>query len=184
MKKVSIDFDEVLYGLHEAHAIFLKEEYGVDVKRKDVTDWNYLIDNYPNITEVWSEWNKYIRGDLLEGSIGFVKKVNELFGIDNVKIVTATHTDIIKEKDVFVKEHFDNEVIHSCKQKFLYTKDSILLDDHGKNIIDHVRENSAPGIIFDQGYGWNQNKAENHVKDIYRAASYDEVLYILKHVKG
>ena len=42
MRKISIDFDEVLYNLNEATQKFLEKTYNETVDRKNITYWSYL----------------------------------------------------------------------------------------------------------------------------------------------
>lgn len=177
---ISVDFDEVLYNLHDAHNAFLQKEHGVMLERRDITYWDYLKDNFPNIKEVWSTWEKYSQGCLKDGAILFMDILNAKYGVENIQIVTASHPNIIDKKNEFISMFFPkNKVIHSTHEKFHYTKGTFLIDDNADNIMQHEYHNKTRGIVFDHSdeYGWNK-----HHPSLTRASSYKEVVQLLDEI--
>lgn len=177
---ISLDFDETLWDLHEASLSFIKEHYGVkSLSQKDITYWEYLTDNFPRIRECWGDFQLYSKGKPIEGSIEFMKNLKKIVHRDDIQIVTASFPDIIEGKTELIKSLFDIDNIIHTSNKSEFTKNSILIDDGLHNIVSHRDVNDGISIIFDLGYGWNQNKIEDNEK-IFRANSYDNVLDIIR----
>jgi len=184
IEQVNIDFDDLLYGLLEVNTNFIKREYGISLKREEIVHWNYLIDNFPRIIEVWSNWKEYKEGKMMEGSIEFVNDTNDLFGAKNVNILTASHPNIEKEKDKMISDIFPgNNIVHAYNPKHTYSNNSIMIDDNLDNVSGHATNNSCPGVIFDQGYGWNQKRIEKEISGLHRVKNYNEALQIFEHIK-
>lgn len=81
-----------------------------------------------------------------------------------------------------IKERFeiDCSIIHT-NEKHLHTRNTILVDDSPKNIIQHIEKNIVPGIVFDLGYGWNKDLKEDN-KLIFRGNSYNETFDIISNL--
>ena len=181
IKGVSFDFDDVLYNLTKINLKYIKEQYGIELKPKQVTDWNYYKNSgFESILEnVWNNPQKYLESELIDGAYEFYKEVENIYGKDNIQIITASFPNIINVKDQYIKDIFNNDckIIHT-HDKFLYTKDTILIDDSINNILKHVEVNKNPAILFSLDYGWNSDfKEDNEI--IYRANSYNEALNVL-----
>lgn len=176
--KISLDFDDVLNRIHLCTNAYLKEHYGVEVDPKDIPTWSYLVDTYPKIVNAWGDFNYYGLSQPIEGSVNFVDTLKKLFGAHNIQIVTNTYPSIIIEKTNMIHKIYGVETIFHTSEKHKYTKGTILIDDAIHNIESHIKTNS-PGILFDLGYGWNQDKIEDRHDNVYRANSYNDVLSIL-----
>lgn len=178
--KISLDFDETIWNLHNATEVFLKETYGIQSLRKeDISYWEYLTDNFPRIKECWGDFNHYSKGSPIEGSLEFLKELKKLVHVDDIQIVTATYPQIIEDKTSLIKEIFKLDNIIHTSNKAEFSKDSILIDDGLHNIISHRDSNDGISIIFDLNYGWNQDIIEDN-KKTFRAKSYKDVLDIIK----
>ena len=176
--KISLDFDDVLNKIHVCTNAYLKEHYGVEINPKDIPTWAYLVERYPKIINAWGDFNYYGLSTPIEGSINFVETLKKIFGAHNIQIVTNTYPSIIIEKTKMIHQIYGVEQIFHTSEKYKYTKGTILIDDALHNIEAHIKTDS-PGIIFDLGYGWNQEKMEEQHENVYRAKSYNDVLKIL-----
>lgn len=181
---VSLDFDDMLYNLCLLNTRYLKLKYGLNVNPLDIKKFSYYIDNgYETIIkDLWDNPEKYLESDLYEGALEFFNKIKKLVGRNNLQIVTSSFPNVIKEKDNFIKNilQLDCDVIHT-KDKYLYTKNTILVDDCLDNIISHVEKNQNPGIIFNLGFGWNLDHQEDN-NLIFRGNSYDETFDLIEYI--
>lgn len=180
----NVDFDDVMYGLIEVNIKFIYREYGVLLSPIEVSHWNYLIDKFPRIREVWGNWDEYKHGEVIEGGMEFMSKLNQLFGKNNVNILTASDPRIAEEKDKMIAKLFPgNKVIHAYEAKHLYSAGSVTIDDNIGNVLGHVIHNNCPGIIFDNGYGWNQEKVEDEISGLYRVNNFDSAYDLMKEIR-
>lgn len=174
MKKISLDFDEVLYNLSLASSKFIREVYGAELDNSKVTYWEYLTDHFPRIKEAWGDFSLYSQGEIFKDAPDFVRELQKKY---EVQIVTSSYPGIISQKDEMIQDVFRVNVIHT-HQKDKVTQNSLLIDDGLHNITAHINAGNGKAIIFDKGYGWNQAKLENG-EDIFRAKSYEDILRIL-----
>lgn len=176
MVKVSLDFDDVLYDLNKLNLEFIKNKYGVSLNKKDISSWDFFIDNGYNkiVDEIWNNSENYFKSNLIDGAKGFYNRLVKEYGIDNIQIITHSFDNTKKLKDDFIKKlGFHCKVIHA-KDKFIYTKDTVLIDDNPINIEKHIRINGDKGIVFDLDYGWNQDFKEDYLYS-FRVKSYDQL---------
>lgn len=178
-KKISVDFDNVLYNLEELNVKSVKEIYGVQISTIDILNWDFYPDNYPKITEIWGDWSRYSKGNFFSGDKLFIDYLKEKY---EVQIVTASYDSITKEKDKMIYERYgDLKIIHSGKNcKSIFTKKSCLIDDGLHNIKAHIEKNNMPSIIVDIDYGWNQGFESSLT---YRASSFESIIQGLSHFK-
>lgn len=181
IKGVSFDFDDVLYNLTKVNLKYIEDKYGVKLKPNEVNSWTYYHDNgFGSIIEnVWNNPQKYLESDLIEGAYEFYKEIEGVYGKDNIQIITASFPNIINVKDDYIKSIFNHDcnIIHT-HDKYLYTKDTILIDDSVNNIVKHIEHNNNPAILFGLDYGWNSNFKEDN-ENLFRANSYEEALNIV-----
>lgn len=171
MKKISLDFDNVLFDLESLNIKTVKELYGVDMTAMDIDNWDFYPNNYPLIKNIWGDWDLYKKGSFFEGDQNFVQTLQKQF---EVQIVTASYETIEDQKDELIHNRYgDIKIIHTRTGKAPYTQDSILVDDGLHNITDHININGLPAILVDRQYGWNQDY--KHVLAT-RASDYDSIL--------
>lgn len=178
-KILSIDFDEVLYNLSDVTNNFILETYG-EVTHPDLIGWEYFNDNFPLVvSECWNNEHVYSKGELIDGAENFMLELINLYSVDNLQIVTNSLPNVVNFKNKFIKDKFGNiDVIHT-KEKWKYTKDTILIDDAIHNVIDHSEINNCESILFDKDgkYVWNHVDIDNRL--ITRLKSYEDILYFL-----
>lgn len=171
MKKISLDFDNVLFDLESLNIKTVKEIYGVNMTAIDIDNWDFYQNNYPLIMNIWGDWNLYSKGSFFDGDQDFVQTLKKQF---EVQIVTASYETIEKQKDEMIYNRYgDIKIIHTRTGKAPYTKDSILVDDGLHNVTDHININRMPAILVDRQYGWNQNYIHALAT---RASDYDSIL--------
>jgi len=182
MKKCFIDYDCVLYDLQSTVIKKVKKDYGVTLSYSDIKYWNFVIEKFPISANVYTDLEHYSKGVHFDGSVDFMNTLYDIFGKENVYIITDSHPSLIKSKDEEIFNIYGTtNVIHEA-YKHLVTGDNFLCDDSIDNIINHVSHNEKGiGFIFDyEGlYGWNKNPMENRSERIFRKTSYEEVI---KHI--
>jgi len=181
MKKISLDFDGVVYDLDTLHQVFIKETYGENYSTTDATYWEYLYERYPSIVKVWTDWAIYKTAPFIDGAIDFVDELKKRYGSESIQFVTSSPESIQKEKTKMIEKIFGLDVIHVTKEKkSIYTNGTILMDDAKHNIIDHLENTPNQAILFDLNgaYGWSKDfkVCERSV----RAKSYADVLKIFE----
>jgi len=177
-KIISLDWDNVIYNLEQVNLDFVKEVYGVSEESVNIKTWSCYVDKYPEITSVWGDFSKYSRGELIPGAINFVKELKNRGYI--VQIITHSYESIIAEKELWMKINFpDIKIIHA-KDKFLYSQNSILIDDAQHNVEQHLEYNKIKGesILFDYNgnYGWAKGYKG------HKAQSYEKALSIIEKI--
>lgn len=181
---ISLDFDDVMYNLTKINLEFIEREYGIKLDPLKINRFSYYIDEgYKKIIEgVWNNKDVYITSELYNEAKEFYIKLIEKYGRNNVQIVTTSLPNIIPNKNKMIKERFeiDCSIIHT-NEKHLHTRNTILVDDSPKNIIQHIEKNIVPGIVFDLGYGWNKDLKEDN-KLIFRGNSYNETFDIISNL--
>ena len=180
---LSFDWDAVFFNLGEIVHADIYKKHGIQLTDKDVVHWDFYRENYPESIRIWQIWEKYKEGKLIAGATDFINKISALVNQEQIKIVTSTHPKLCHDsKSKFIKKltGFDN-IIHSS-DKYLYTKGTLLIDDNLDNIRKHVDNNINDfGLIFDLGYGWNQEPIENTHDRIFRARSYNEAYVFIEN---
>lgn len=181
---ISLDFDDVMYNLTKINLEFIEREYGIKLDPLKINRFSYYIDEgYKKIIEgVWNNKDVYITSELYNEAKEFYIKLIEKYGRNNVQIVTTSLPNIIPNKNKMIKERFeiDCSIIHT-NEKHLHTRNTILVDDSPKNIIQHIEKNIVPGIVFDLGYGWNKDLKEDN-ELIFRGNSYNETFDIISNL--
>lgn len=181
---ISLDFDDVMYNLTKINLEFIDREYGIKLDPLKIDKFSYYIDEgYKKIIEgVWNNKDVYITSELYNEAKEFYIKLIEKYGRNNIQIVTTSLPNIILNKNKMIKERFeiDCSIIHT-NEKYLHTRNTILVDDSPKNIIQHIEKNIVPGIVFNLGYGWNKDLKEDN-KLIFRGNSYNETFDIISNL--
>jgi hypothetical protein len=180
MENLSIDFDCVLYDLSTITNNFIKNHYG-EVTHPDLIGWDYFNENFPLVVkECWNNPEEYSKGKFIVGAIEFMNELINLYGVDKLQIVTNSLPNVIDYKNQLIRETFsDIDVIHT-KEKWKYTKGTILIDDAIHNIEEHCNKNKSLGIIFDLDgkYTWNHKSIDS--SHVMRVKSYNEIIDYLR----
>lgn len=181
IKKISLDFDSVLWNLEIMARRKIEKHYGKIFLPHQISHFDFYKD-YPEAEKAFSSFEDYQTAEPIQGSVEFLKELITIYGENNIQIVTSSPVNIIKEKEKLIKEIYNFEnIIHSHK-KSKHTKNTILIDDAIHNIKDHVVTNEQPALLFDLNgtYGWNKEKVEKLYKNVHRVHNYEEVKEKLK----
>jgi len=181
MKVISLDFDGPIFNLEHLHAEHILQNYDKKYHSSEVTHWEYLYENYPTITECWTNWDNYKKAPFVDGALEFIEELKKRYGVSALQIVTSSPVSIQEEKTKMITDILGIDVIHVTKEaKSIYTKGTILIDDATHNIVDHLENTSDFGILFDLDgqFGWNKEFIP--CERSARNETYDEVLQCLE----
>ena len=185
-KLINIDFDGPLYDLQSVQNEFLLQETGVLVKPEDVQTWDYYIDNHPRIFEVWSNFEHYSKGSLIQGARKFFDDLMKIPGItiDDVCILTHTRGDMDDKKDELIRRLLPDhkvDIYHvHAKDKQDIVGTNFIVDDYD-DTIKRCSENGATCSLFDGNiYHYSEKGIENSLNNVTRAMSHDDVIHSIE----
>jgi len=187
LKKCFVDYDSFLYDLQKAAIIKAKNDYGISLTYEEISHWNFFKEHFPKSLNAYTEWDHYSKGVHFEGSVEFMHSLYDIFGKENVFILTNSHPSLIEQKDKEIEEIYGTTNIIHAEDKYLITGDNFLLDDYCVNIVNHTNHNKGGhGVLFDYKgkYGWNKEPIECSSSRIVRKTSYSAILDYIKEVKG
>lgn len=182
--RVYVDYDSTLNNLTEAWLQWIVEHYGVTITLEEINSYHYIGEKLGRqVNDFWKTPGNYsMYVDLYPGALEFFLTLQKIFGRDNVFILTSTPTkDVRGEKSELASMQLgitQDMVIHAC-DKWVHTKDSLIIDDYPAHILDHVKINRAPAVLFDRFglYGWS--KLKNY--DDYDTTQHDEFIIQAEH---
>ena len=194
------DLDDVLCNFVESWNIWLYENGHTSkiLLNEDIHTYDYYIRRFDRkVLDFYQVENPYEdRVEPLDGALFFLEWCQEEF--DNVTILSYASTEHNKKcKREFVKKHFgfDNIKFSDSKvEKFMFTKNSILVDDYPINLIQHTKNNLNPSILFNYNCKNTWANYYNHPDEIrelgqvltskcHIAENYEEVKDILTFIK-
>jgi len=179
---LSLDFDSIFWDWMKNVNIFMAENNLSQIDSMEVTNWNYIIDNFPDASITWENWQHYVKSGPIDGAIEFAFILNKIFG-DRIQVVTASHDSFTDEKDKLIKEVFGFKKIIHTFHKSEHTKNTILIDDAVHNIKCHAETHKDDvGLLFDNRYGWNQEKIEDIYDNVYRLTSYEDIFRYFRDI--
>lgn len=153
-KLISLDFDDCLYDLMSLNVRYVKDNYGVINIHRKIKNYYHIYHTYPSIgDDLWNHPENYIQGKLLQGAKEFYIELVDYYGVDAIQIVTSSMENIVDVKNEMIREKFGItcDIKHSIFNKISkheLTGNTVLVDDHIDNVINHVEFNDASGIIF------------------------------------
>lgn len=178
-----VDFDEVLWDLHQATNEWTKKNHNFSFTKRDCNCWTFTPDRFPEVLEeVYNTWDVYKTAGYIEGAEGFVKDLLERYGEDNVVCITSTMPNLLPHKDELIHALGIKHIIHAHK-KHEHSGGYVLIDDAMHNVLEHVMAKNGHAIMVDMGYGWNQQPLENLYDTIHRANNYADILGLLKYIE-
>lgn len=183
MKKLSIflDMDGVLADTHSELLKRYNSEYGLDLKKDDLTAWDLS-----QIQKEGTSLTKYFNMPGFFASLpvyeGAQKGVKALSSIKCIELFVATVSTKVgySEKERWLQRHFPeipkNNIVFTARKDML--AGDIIIDDALHNVCP---TNCKHAILFDQP--WNRTKAECNVfsnvkccNKIFRAYSWNDVV--------
>lgn len=193
-KLLSFDVDSVLLDTEEVIFEYVKKNYNTVIGPKDVTHWTYYIENFPSVLQYFGNPEIYEKVEPIYDMIEVMSEVIELYGAENIQLITSSHEAISEAKEDAVNRYYGHlkdwdkiDIVHvglnhesdgKSHHKHEYSENTILIDDAIHNIEDHLNYNHDNfGILVDFGYGWNQDFNNNRAP---RAKSPSSILDIIK----
>jgi hypothetical protein len=177
--KAYLDYDSVMVDMGDWWLRVLNEEHGTNYTTQDLTHWDRIAELFPNAYD-YLKPGMYTDVLPIKDSQWFVDTLKLKYGEENVIIVSHTVFGCEEEKHEHAKYFFDikeENIIHA-RNKWQFTSDGFLVDDHKGNIIPHVLNNPQIGFLFNHygRYGWNQlDESERHPA-IIEAQTYGHIL--------
>lgn len=182
--KIYIDLDSVLANIDSVWCNWMNQELGINIKPEDILFWDYPKMLYGNIvSEFWNLETIYEDCAIFEGAIEFIDSLKELYGKENIIVISAKYDSLIEAKNEWIERWLGDTLAIHESQKFKFTKDGILIDDRFENVVLHVTENNKPGILFNYNnkYCWVSNFALSAANyGITYLTDYTNVLEFLK----
>lgn len=185
--KIFLDFDSTLVDLHEPYINWLKAEKNIKIKTKDISHWNWVIEQYGEDTSNYFKIDGIYEKEVkpISGSQLFIKTLNKLYGKENVFIISNSFKNMVIEKTEYARKNYDifiNNFIH-VEDKWKFTSDGILVDDAPHNVVNHTINNRKPSILFNyrNRYGWA--KLKNPISMITTCIGYSDCLNIIEKSK-
>ena len=178
---ISFDVDSVLLDTETIILKKIKEIYDVELSLKDVTYWNFYKNEYPLVLDVFQDISFYNNVNKIQNMDIIMKNVISTYGSNNIQLITSSSKISAISKENCLDKHFGKikdfnkiKIIHvglydennNSHHKYIYSKNTILIDDGIHNVSDHVEINKNNALLIDYGYGWNQNYKHNLVKRI------------------
>ena len=205
--KIFIDYDTTLINLIDPWIKWINEKYQVSLQTDDINRWYYLGDVFgAEANDFWKseKYNHYTDRDVYKpynGAVDFFHTVQNIFGRENVYIISSSRNHHIAEKIEHAKYYFSidpSNFISVKDKKYVLTKNGILIDDYPLHVMEHIHYNNHPGIVFnyENRFGWS--KESNYLLDPTLSdflevvqnkkfsikTSYEEVLYLLNNNRG
>lgn len=162
--RVYLDMDNTLVDLADGWVKWLKKKNIANITSKDILNWDWISENFGNKSnDYWKTPGIYERDILpIPGSITFVAALQKIYGKDDVVIISNSARNMIAEKTDYAVKHFkvDSGNILHVEHKSQYTFDGVLIDDAPHNIINHIKQNQVPGLLFNYRNRWGWAKLE------------------------
>jgi len=177
-KQIFVDFDCVLSDLQFVTRGYAKEKYNISLTDRDIVSWEFW-GQYPKVFQCFSNLKLYSQAPIYTGAVEFMNNLYNLFGKENVFILTHSHSNLVDYKNELIKEVFNTDNVIHAKDKYLVTGDNVLIDDYLGNIEGHVNHNKGGfGIIFDKDgeFGWNKEPLEHRHDRVVRLETYEKII--------
>ena len=172
---ISVDFDSTLNNLLEAWVYYINKEekpsklYTI----QDIIKWDDKI--LHRNKEFIKNRLLYKKVKVLIGAKEFIKELRKL---DEVQIVSITPNYHIEPKMEFIKKHFGSvPIIFMEKDKYKFTKSSLLIDDNLNNLEEHQKYNNGKCIVFSNKEKYVYNRTNKFV----RLGNYTDIIKYIKN---
>lgn len=166
--KIYVDYDTTLVNLIDVWLEWVKEHFHVSFRTMDINRWYFLRDTIGKKAHWFYQHFGYLSDKEKEsiqpfkGAVEFIKNLQDVFGAENVCILSSTGGDVDRESKIsHIKCHFPMLGEEQCKlvphgPKHPYTKDSVLVDDYSLHVLEHVHYNDSLGFLFNyqNRFGW------------------------------
>ena len=157
-KRLAIDMDQVICDLLTVWIDRYNNDYGDNLKKEDITEWNWHHLTKPEcgkkVYEYLDDQNMFENLPVIEGSQEVVKELSEKYEILIVTAPWNVYNVIPKYK--WLKKHFafiDERNYVFTRNKSLVKADW-LIDDKAKNFEGFVGQ----GLLYDAPHNKNENR--------------------------
>ena len=184
--KVYVDLDSTLVDLMSEWIKWLNDEKFIKIKTQNILHWEYLSEKYgEHVNDFWKQKGIYNNIKPINGSIEFMYILKKMYGKENVVVISKCVKSNQEEKVKYSEKIFGvlpNNFINAS-DKWQFTSDGILIDDAPHNVIDHVKRNNKPAILFNyrNRYGWANIKEK--VPFVSKCKDYAECLEVIDKSK-
>jgi len=163
--KIFVDYDTTLVNLIDPWVSWINERYNVNISPNDINRWYFLGEVFgPEANNFWKseEYNHYTNRDIFQpydGAIEFFHTLQDIYGQENVLIISSTKDHHKEEKIEHAKHYFgieSDKFIAVEKGKHTLTVGGILIDDYPLHVMEHIEYNKQKGIVFnfENRFGW------------------------------
>ena len=180
--RIYLDFDSTLVDLVSGWINWLKLEKNIRIMQGDITSWNWISETFgEDVNDYWKIKGIYNTIKPIPGSIEFVTVLKDLYGKENIFIISHSDVTMKKEKELYAEKHYKtlaSNFFHAEK-KWEYTSDGLLMDDAPHNVLGHTRNNNKPAILFNyrNKYGWATLKSPE--KGVTICTDYGKCLQVI-----
>lgn len=169
MNAIVVDLDNVISDTDAKIRAIIKRNYGVNARRKDITQFDYekcLPITYEQVKEVLEEFHSYhlLSLKLIRGAKSALDVIAAKF-----KVIIATERPSKTRQPTleWLRQHHipsQQVVFVQSKREILLPRVSHLIDDKWENAID-IANTGMSVILFDRP--WNHKGSHNLVERVY-----------------
>ncbi len=180
--------DNTLVNLVAGWIKWLKKEKYINITATNILNQCWISETYgEHANEYWKRSGIYENEVLpIPGAINFIKALKYIYGENNIIIISNSVRNMVNEKTKYALEVFEiiNTNFLHTSEKWKYTEDGILIDDAPCDVLDHVKSNHTPAILFNyrNRYGWAKLDKPN--KLVHTCTNYAECITILSKIQS
>jgi len=187
---IGIDVDGVLADLIPAILKRTNKKYGKDMKKRDISYWDYNENGYSIFEEI-KEASKDQDFIWAMKPIETSHMMNFLSDIHYIKIVTSRFPPAKKTTFIWLTKYFQfDEVVwtHGKQKTNDYIKVNILIDDYIGNLkkfIDTADSEVLCGILYDQPWSGDRVEIKEYIDcdDIFVCKNWHEINHVIDIVR-
>ncbi len=172
--KIYIDYDTTLINLIDPWVDWINDKYNTKITSTDINHWYFLRETFgKEADDFWKsdKYNHYIDKNIFKpynDAMDFFSTLQNRYGKKNIFIISSTMDHHIEDKIKHAQYYFqinDNQFIPIKKEKYLNTKDGIIIDDYPLHVMEHIYHNNKKGIVFNYNNRFGWAKKENYSLD-------------------
>lgn len=182
--KIYVDLDSTLTDTIYVWLNKINKHFNTNYLPKDIPYYFYLLDTHGPECEFWREESFYDDVCPLYKSQWFIDELKIRYGDENIFIATwsdGNGVEIAKNKLINYYYNIPTKNIIHSGEKYRYTSDGILIDDHKHHIIEHIKVSNNYGILFNNNfsYGWNILTENEKHELLVELPKYKDILLFL-----